>query len=170
MWLWGELLHALSTRSTQLNLSALSASPRLCVRYLEAARRRFPQSNGLSNPLLHALHVLAYNLTIFSCYCFRYWEFWSIGGLEIQTCSPKLRNSPQRKQYPIPTPLRTLRSLRLNPLKEDRQREVHFVVTICDIKTSFLARKNPPFRGSSRVCASFSRMGAWRRKGSIRVD
>ena len=50
MWLWGELLHALSTRSTQLNLSALSASPRLCVRYLEAASRRFPQSNGLSNP------------------------------------------------------------------------------------------------------------------------
>ena len=46
MWLWGEPLHALSTRSTRLNLSALSASPRLCVRYLEAARRRFPQSNG----------------------------------------------------------------------------------------------------------------------------
>ena len=37
-------------RATQLNPSALSASPRLCVRYLEAARRRFPQSNGLSNP------------------------------------------------------------------------------------------------------------------------
>ena len=26
------------------------AVTRLCVRYLEAARRRFPQSNGLSNP------------------------------------------------------------------------------------------------------------------------
>ena len=40
MRLSSELLHALSTRFTQLNLSALSASPRLCVRYLEAARRR----------------------------------------------------------------------------------------------------------------------------------
>ena len=39
--------------------------------------------------------------------------------------------------------LRPLRSLRLNPLKEDRRREVHFVVTICDIKTSFSgAEKN----------------------------
>ena len=31
-------------------------------------------------------------------HCFRYLEFWSFGGLEIQTRSPKLRNSPQRKQ------------------------------------------------------------------------
>ena len=37
-------------------------------------------------------------------HCFRYWEFWSFGGLEIQTRSPKLRNSPQRRQYRKPTP------------------------------------------------------------------
>ena len=49
-WPFGELLRAISTRSTHLNPSALSASPHLCVRYREAARRRFPQSNGLSNP------------------------------------------------------------------------------------------------------------------------
>ena len=44
------------------------------------------------------LNVLTYNLTIIPSHCFRYLEFWSIGGLEIQTRSPKLRNSPQRKQ------------------------------------------------------------------------
>ena len=50
------------------------------------------------------LNVLAYNLTIIPSNCFRYLEFWSIGGLEIQTRSPKLRNSPQRKQYRKPIP------------------------------------------------------------------
>ena len=44
------------------------------------------------------LNILAYNLTIIPSHCFRYLEFWSIGGLEIQTRSPKLQNSPQRKQ------------------------------------------------------------------------
>ena len=39
--------------------------------------------------------------------------------------------------------LRPLRPLRLKPLKEDRQREFRFDVTICDIKTSFSgAEKN----------------------------
>ena len=50
---------------------------------------------------------LAYTFTdsgIIPSHCFRYLEFWSIGGLEIQTRSPKLRNSPQRKQYRKPTP------------------------------------------------------------------
>ena len=31
------------------------------------------------------LNILAYNLTIILNHCFRYLEFWSIGGLEIQT-------------------------------------------------------------------------------------
>ena len=44
------------------------------------------------------LNILAYNLTIIPSHCFRYLEFWSIGGLEIQTRSPKLRNSPLQKQ------------------------------------------------------------------------
>ena len=42
MWLWGEPLHALSTRSTQLNLSALSAS--LGTRF--ARLGRFPMGRA----------------------------------------------------------------------------------------------------------------------------
>ena len=58
--------------------------------------RRLPWRRGFQPRC--PLNVLAHNLTIILSHCFRYLEFWSIGGLEILTRSPKLRNSQQRKQ------------------------------------------------------------------------